>query len=161
MSKSTTFDRCSAKDLYEWLINMAIWYDEYIVRDFYIANQERIIELNKFFEGIEDFEKCYWITEMNKANYFKNSKSSSINSFHSQSTHELNIGIYKNILLNMIYHPKEDFNLRFKGTSKLELDKLIEFFENLKDFEKCYWLYEIGKHYEFEYIMNICRSMPD
>ena len=114
---------------------MAIWYDEYIVRDFYIANQERIIELNKFFEGIEDFEKCYWITEMNKANYFKNSKSSSINSFHSQSTHELNIGIYKNILLNMIYHPKEDFNLRFKGTSKLELDKLIEFFENLKDFE--------------------------
>ena len=161
MSKSTTFDRNSARDFYEWLINMAIWFDEYIVRDFYVANQERIIELNNFFEGIEDFEKCYWITEMNKATYFKIQKSSCINLNRSQSMEEINKGIYRNILLNMIYHPKEDFNLRFLGISKIELDKLIEFFENQKDFEKCYWLYEIGKHYEFECAMNICRSIPD
>ena len=74
MNKPTTLDRNSAKDLYEWLIYTAIWYDEYILRDFYAENQHRIIELNKFFEGIEDFEKCYWITEMNKSFYLKSQK---------------------------------------------------------------------------------------
>ena len=161
MNKPTTLDRNSAKDFYEWLIYSTIWYDEYILRDFYAENQHRIIELNKFFEGIEDFEKCYWITEMNKSFHLKTQKSTVLNSSHSQTTVGLNKGAYNNILLNMIYHPKEDFNLRFNKTTKIELDRLIEFFENQKDFEKCYWLYEISKHYEFECMMNICRRIPD
>jgi hypothetical protein len=161
MNKPTTFDHCSAKDIYEWLIRTAIWHDEYNLRDFYAENHQRIIQLNKFYEHIEDFEKCFWITEMYETNFLRIKKTTNMNSNNFQSIDELNKDKFKKILLNIIYHSKEFFNDRFKLVTKEELDNLIQFFENKKDFEKCYWLNEIKNHFEFECMMNICRSMPD
>lgn len=161
MNSKITFDRNSAKDFYDWLLNLAIWYEKYILNDFYSENHQRIDILNIFFERIEDFEKCYWITEIKKSHILGDTKLSKIDTSKSKNLDERNKLLYKSILLNIIYYPKENFDMRFCGLDNQVLKNLIHYFENKKDFEKCYWLDEIRKHFEFECMMNICRSIPD
>lgn len=161
MNKLTEFDCNSATDYYEWLMHSIIWSEDYIMCDFFEKNQQNIFLLNAYFEKRQNFEKCFWILEMNNAFFSKIQKSPYYNSNHPQTMVELNNDYYKKILLNVIYNSKQDFHLRFNGMSKAEFDRLILFFENQKDFEKCYWLHEISKHFEFECMMNICRLMPD
>lgn len=109
MNKLHNFDCNTSEDTYQEIMYMVIWFDAYLVSEYFYHNQQRVARLINYFETTEKFEKCYWLAEMNKAIFLKEQQIECVYLSNYQSIIEYNQAYFKKILLRMIYYPKEDF----------------------------------------------------
>lgn len=155
---NNTMDSIIASERYELMMNSAIRYNNIEFIKSFKTNPEYLDELMNYYEKKENYERCFWIYEMKKS-FILNLKRP--NEFYNNTKFsndlEKNNHQFKMILMDVIFYRKNQQEKRFKSYRLNDVDGMISFFESVEDFEKCYWLYEIKHHYQFEIMDSFFR----
>jgi hypothetical protein len=148
----------TATDRFELMMNSAIRYNNAEFIKSFKSNPDYIDELLNYYEKIENFERCFWIYEVKKSFILGLERPNELrDNIDFSNDFENNNLQFKMIMLDIIYYRSCEQGKRFKSYRCTDVRELITFFESVEDFEKCYWLHEIKKHFEFDQIDSFFR----